>query len=138
VLVLALLVGVTASCAGTQGGGDVDVTPTVRTNIDAHIGKDFTSDSTRIGNISNDFGPNETVFAVVDVPGKIEGAINIRWMYGESETVLEQTVPIQEGIHAYRFRLDPAAGGHRVGDYRFEVYLNNNRAESESFKVKAG
>jgi len=128
---LALLAALT-SCAAT--GGDVDTTPTLRTSVDAHIGKNFTPDSTRVGELSSNFATGETVFAVVDVPGKIEGSLRVRWMRG-GETVLEQTVPILDGVNAYRFRLEPPVGGLPPGDYTFEVWLGDNRAEAESFKI---
>ncbi len=132
---VALLAGLAASCASTSP--DLDVTPTARTSVDAHVGKNFSSDSTHVGDISNDFGPNETVFAVVDVPGKIEGTVKVRWIYGENETIQEQNLVIEEGVNVYRFRLIPPAGGLRAGKYRFDVYIDANRAESESFTVRA-
>lgn len=129
-LVLALA-AVACSCAAT--GGDVDVTPTARLEVDGHVGKTWNSDSTRIENISDSFGPNETVYAVVDVPGDEGGVLRIRWLYG-SETVHEQTVTTQSGRRHYAFRLSPGAG-LRTGDYKMEVWLNGQLAETESFRV---
>jgi hypothetical protein len=130
---LALLVAL-SSCASSRGG-DVDITPTARTNVDAHVGKGFTSDSTRVDNISDRFSPSETVHAVVDVPGKIEGIVQVRWLRG-ADTIGEQAIAIMDGVNAYRFRLEPPAGGHQLGDYRFEVWIDGNRVESESFSVQ--
>lgn len=135
VLALALVAAVAVSCAST--GGDVDVTPTLRTSVDAHIGKNFTSDGKNVENMTSSFTPNETVFAVVDVPGRVDGTLKIRWLYG-NELLDEQNVALQSGINVYPFRLMAPAGGHRMGEYRFEVWINNDRSESETFNVVAG
>jgi hypothetical protein len=132
-IALTLLAALAVSCAST--GGDVDVTPQLRTNVDAHIGKSFTTEGNKLENLSSDFGPNETVYAVVDVPGKVDGSMRIRWAYG-NETLDEQTVTLQSGVNVYPFRLLPPTGGHRTGDYRFEVFVNENRAETETFTVR--
>ena len=120
-----------ASCAGTA----VDMTPTLNTKVDAHVGKSWTSDSTRMVDIADEFKPNDTVFALVDVPGKIEGVVRVRWVFGESEVVQEQTIEVQEGTNVYPFRLTPPAGGLKAGPYKFEVYINENKSDSESFSV---
>src|SRR5262245_3295250 len=128
-----LLAGLAMSCAATNH--DVDVTPTARLKIDAHVGKSWTSDSTRIENISSDFRPNETVFATVDVPGKIEGTLRVRWVYGGS-TIDERTMPIQEGVNVYAFRLTPPTQGLGPGEYRFEVFVNDDPTDTETFRVR--
>jgi hypothetical protein len=132
-LAAALLAGLATSCAATKN--DVDATPTARLKIDAHVGKGFSSDSTNIVNISDDFRPNETVYAIVDVPGKTEGMLRVRWVYG-GDTIDERTMAIQEGVNVYPFRLTPPAEGLKVGDYRFEVFVNDNPSDSETFHVK--
>jgi hypothetical protein len=129
-LALAVL---SVSCAGHVP--DVDTTPTVRTSVDAHVGKSMTPDGVRIDNIAKEFDKNETVFAVVDVPGKIEGTLRVRWLRGD-EQVKEQTVSLSDDVHAYSFQLPPAEGGNPTGDYTLEVYVNGNRAETEKFEVK--
>ena len=133
-LAAALLVALATSCASTKP--DVDATPTARLKIDAHVGKGWSSDSTRIENIADDFHPNETVYAIVDVPGKTEGVLRVRWVYG-GDTIDERTMAIQEGVNVYPFRLTPPAEGLKVGDYRFEVFVNDNPSDSETFFVKA-
>jgi hypothetical protein len=132
-LALALLAGAAGSCAGT---GDVDMTPSARLTVDAHVGKTFSGDSTRVADITDDFAPNEAVLAVVDVPGRKDGVVRARWVYG-SEVVSEQSIPIMEHVNAYRFRLEPPPGGHRAGQYKLEVYINDTLAETESFNVRA-
>ena len=122
------------SCAGSKG---LDATPTLRLSVDAHVGKGFNSDSTGIVNISDNFTPTETVFALVDVPGKKEGVIKVRWMYGDTEPVQEQSMQLQESANAYPFRFTPPAEGNRVGKYHFEVWINDNKTETESFEVKS-
>jgi hypothetical protein len=132
VLALVLLAGYAVSCAS---GGGVDTTPTLRTSIDAHIGKGLASDSTHVENISDTFSSTETVVAVIDIPTKIEGSLRIRWVLGESESLGEETRALAPGANVYVYRLTPPAGGHRVGEYKFEIYINDNLAETEKFKV---
>jgi hypothetical protein len=137
-LMLALaLAGLAGSCA-TSGG--VDTTPTLRTKADAHIGKGWTSDSTRVETITDDFMPNETIHAIVDMPSRIDGTIRVRWVFGESETIEEKTMTLQSDakVNVYPFQLAPPATGHRVGDYKFEVYVNEDLADTEKFHVRAG
>jgi hypothetical protein len=135
---LLLLSAVAASCAGTK---DVDVTSTARLTVDAHVGKSFTSDSSRIENLSSHFAPNEAVYAMIDVPGREDGTLKIRWVYGAEgagETVLEQTVPLlPDKTAAYRFMLPPPEGGLKAGSYRLEVYVNDTLKETEMFEVGA-
>jgi hypothetical protein len=44
---------------------------------------------------------------------------------------------VQEDINVYRFRLEPPAGGHQLGDYTFEIYIGGKKVESEKFSVHA-
>ena len=127
------LAGSLLSCAS---GGGVDATPTLRTSVDAHLGKGWTSDSTRVENLTTDFSPTDVVHAIVDVPTKIDGTIRVVWMRG-TDILEEKSRGLEPGANVYPYRLFPPAGGHPVGDYTFEVYINGNRAEAESFKVVA-
>lgn len=137
---LMLMLALAGLAGGCAMGGGVDATPTLRTSVDAHIGKGWTSDSTRVENITADFAPNETVHAIVDVPPKIEGTIRVRLVFGENETIEEKTMTLQSAdkVNVYPYRLFPPADGHRIGDYKFEVYVNDNLAETEKFTVRAG
>ena len=131
---LVLAAGTIAIVGCSKVGPAVDVTPTARLAVDAHLGKGWTSDSTRIETITKSFAPTETVYAAVDMPGSKEGTITARWMF-KGAPVQEHTTTTQEGINVYRFELDPPAGGHAVGDYTFEVMLNNKTVETEHFSV---
>jgi hypothetical protein len=129
VLTIAALAG---ACAGTR---DVDVTPTARMKLDAHVGKTWNSDSTRIENITDSFTTTETVYAVVDVTGEEAGTLRAKWMFdGDGSTVHEASMPIVGGTRNYAFRLSPGAG-LRAGDYRLEVYVNDRLEDTERFKV---
>jgi hypothetical protein len=135
-IALAGIVLMSASCAGTLR--DVDTTPTARTTVDTHIGKSLTADNQRIRDIEDSFQPTETIYAVVDVPGSREGTLRVRWVFGAMETLREQSMMIQANTHSYLFQLDPKDGGHSVGDYRLEVYVDDAQADSENFRVQAG
>jgi hypothetical protein len=137
-LALTLPVLFLASCAGTSDTTptDVDMTPTMRLKADAHVGKGWSSDSTKVENISDTFTPNETVYATVDMPGSAEGTLRVRWSYGD-ETLQEMETPLQSGVNVYPYKLLPPAEGFRTGDYRFEVFINNNSTDSEKFRIQS-
>ena len=129
------LAAIVAGCAGPKSG--VDMTPTLRLKVDAHIGKSWNDDGTKIANLSSTFGPNETVMAAVDVPGRTDGTMTVRWMFG-TEVLKEQSVTLDDKTTLYKFELAPAEGGNRVGDYEFKVLVNDHESDSEHFTVTAG
>ena len=45
-------------------------------------------------------------------------------------------MPIMEGINRYRFRMEPPAGGHKTGQYRLEVFVNDDLSDTEHFEVR--
>jgi len=128
------LIGV-LGCAGPKSG--IDMTPTARLKVDAHIGKNWNDDGTKIQNLSSSFNPNETVLAAVDVPGRADGTMTVRWMFG-SDVLKEQSVTLDDKTTLYKFELPPAEGGNKVGDYEFRVLVNGNESDTERFKVTAG
>jgi len=135
IVLTAALTAIGAGCAGPKSG--VDMTPTLRLKVDAHIGKSWNDDGTKIANLSTQFSPNETVLAAVDVPGSADGTMKVRWMFG-TEVLKEQSVTLDDKTTLYKFELAPAAGGNRVGDYEFQVLLNDHESDTEHFKVTAG
>ena len=118
-----------SSCAGTR---DVDVTPTARVRLDAHLGTTMNSDSTRIDNIADTFNANQPVLAVVDVTGDQGGMLRTKWIYEDGTTVLESSVPIVAGQRNYSFRMMP----EKPGEYRLEVYAENSLEDTERFRVR--
>ena len=137
--VLALLLGAAAlglvSCATTSK--DVDMTQSARITVDAHVGKGMTADGKNIDNISKDFTTSETVYAVVDVPGRLDGKdVKVRWVMG-TDVVSEQTMAVQDGVNVYPFQLAPPSGGFQPGEYRFEVWIDGKEVEQEKFTVRA-
>ena len=120
------------SCAG--GTSDVDVTPTARMTVDAHVGKSMTSDGMRIDNISSSFKPTDTVYAVIDVPGSKEGTLNVRWVNG-TDTVKEETLNITGDTKVLKTQLTPPEGGLKPGTYELQVMMNGDRLETEKFEV---
>jgi hypothetical protein len=131
-LVLVAAVVALAGCAHVGPG--VDATPTARLKVDAHVGKGYTADSTRISDIADDFTPGETVYATVDMPHRDQGTVRVRWMFNGTQ-VQEQSMAIMESFNVYRFRFEPPPEGHPVGSYTLEVYVNDKLAETEKFKV---
>ena len=127
---LLALTALAASCAGTR---DVDVTPTARMRLDAHVGKTFNSDSTRVDNIADTFTTSEAVLAVVDVTGEESGDVRARWIAPNGSAVGETSTPIVAGTRTYAFRMAP---GQPAGDYRLEVYANDRLEDTERFKIQ--
>jgi hypothetical protein len=124
----AAAVALLSSCAATR---DVDVTPTARMRLDAHVGKTWNSDSTRIDNIADSFDASEPVLAVVDVTGEESGSIRAKWLMEDGTTALETSTPIVAGTRTYAFRFMPSQNG----SYRLEVYANDRLEDTERFKV---
>jgi len=134
-LALAAATSLLASCAATSK--DVDMTPHARITVDAHVGKGMTPDGKNIDNISKDFTTSETVYAVVDVPGRLESKdVKVRWVHG-SDVVAEQEMTVQDGVNVYPFQLAPPSGGLQPGDYRFEVWIDGKEVEKEAFTVRS-
>jgi hypothetical protein len=106
-------------------------------HVDAHVGKNFSSDSTRIGTVADRFAPADTVHAVIDVPPNTTGTMDVRWVFGGSggQTVSQESVPLVSGTSAYRVTLMPPDSGNRPGDYQLEVTLNGDRVDVERFTV---
>jgi hypothetical protein len=135
-LALSLLASLFLIAACSKVGPSVDMTPTAHLAVDAHIGKGYTEDSTRVENITKDFGPNDMVAAAVDVPGHKGESVRAVWVYN-GQIIQEHTTAVQDDINVYRFRLEPPAGGHQLGNYTFEIYIGGKKVESEKFSVHA-
>ena len=131
----ATLAVIVAGCAGPKSG--VDLTPTMRLKVDAHIGKSWNSDGTKIASLSKTFSPTETVLAAVDVPGSADGTMTVRWTFG-SDVLKEQSVTLGDKTTLYKFELPPAEGGNRAGEYEFQVLINDNESDTERFTVTGG
>ena len=132
-LCVAALAATAMSCATTKT--DVDATPTARMKVDAHVGKGWNSDSTKIENISSSFRPEDVIYAVVDVSGGDSGTLIGRWSNASGNVVLEQTSTIVAGQRNYPFKLIGVP--LTAGDYKFEAWLNGKMEDAEHFKVES-
>src|SRR5262245_14895938 len=135
-LLVALLPAVAMGCASEYDQSGMPAA-TNTTQVDVHVGKSVSSDSTRIGTVSDHFTPGETVHAVIDVPPEASGTMDVRWVFGGSggQTVSEQSVPIVPGTASYHVNLDPPDSGNKPGEYQLEITLNGDRVEVERFTV---
>jgi hypothetical protein len=137
-LLLALIPMLVIGCGSTSY--DQTTTPggTTATHVDARLGKSLSADSTGIGTASDRFSPNETVYAVIDVPPSTTGrTMDVRWVYGASggQTVAKESVTIVPGTTSYHVDLTPPDGGNKPGDYQLEISMNGDRVETERFTV---
>lgn len=131
-LSLVAIAATAISCASSKT--DVDVTPTGRFSVDAHVGKGWSSDSSKIENISSSFRPEDVVHAVVDLSGDQAGTITARWLTDAGAVVSETSRTIEAGRRNYPFWLSngtPLANG----DYRLEVWVNGKLEDTEKFKI---
>ena len=132
-LCLAALAASAISCATSKT--DVDLTPTGRMRADAHVGKGWNTDSTKIENISSNFRPEDVVHIVVDVPSEQTGVIRARISKDPGGIVTETSRPIVAGQRNYAFW--PTSGTPLPpAEYKLEVWVNDDLVDTEKFKVE--
>src|SRR5678815_2675595 len=74
-------------------GPSVDMTPTAHMAVDAHLGKGWTADSTRVENITKDFATTDMVAVAVDVPGHKGESVRGVWSLN-GQIIYEQTLTV--------------------------------------------
>lgn len=132
-LALAALAASAISCASSKT--DVDLTPTGRMKADAHVGKGWNPDSTKIENISSNFRPEDVIAIVVDVTGDQSGLIRARISKDPGGVVTETSRPIVTGQRNYAFW--PTTGTPLPpAEYKLEVWINSDLVDTEKFKVE--
>lgn len=85
---------------------------------------------------TDDFRPNETIYAVVKTSGNTPGTLTARWTYQDGQTVDSTTRSISPAGDAVTEFHIAKPSGFPVGNYKVEILLGGQVAESEEFEVK--
>ena len=147
-LVLALAVG---ACGGKDDVATTDTmssattvpstTAPVQTDFrvtELDLGRAVGADN-KISDDTDDFKPNDTIYAVVQTEGAASGQMLVaRWTFQDGQLVEEQTQAVNNtgtGAALTQFRLNKPSGWP-VGKYKVSIMMNGNEVESEEFEVK--
>jgi len=101
------------------------------------LGRSVGADN-KINDDTDDFKPNDTIYAVVQTDGASNGASLVaRWTFQDGQLVEEQTQAVNStgGNALTQFRLNKPSGWP-VGKYKVSIMMNGNEVESEEFEVK--
>jgi hypothetical protein len=121
---------VLSSCASTSvgvpGTGDVEVT---QVDLGKAVGVD-----NDIQVQERIFKANETVYGAVATQGSGSAELKVRWLFDGEVVVEESSITAGPGKMVRVFQLSKPEG-LQIGDYRFEVYLNETLAKVIEFDV---
>jgi hypothetical protein len=86
---------------------------------------------------TDDFAPNETIYAVVETEGAASGStLTARWTFQDGQVVDESTQTISpNGPAVTEFHISKP-DGFPVGNYQVEILLNGRSVERKDFEVK--
>jgi hypothetical protein len=105
---------------------------------DVKLGRSVGADN-RVADGTNDFRPNDTIYAVVETDGAASAGQSLvaRWTYQDNQLVEEQTqtVTAAGGAALTQFRLNKPSGWP-LGKYKISIMMNGSEVESEEFEVK--
>lgn len=135
---LALMVGTTACNRGdrdstTVSQGDVDRAALRVTDVELGRGIDANKNIT---DATDDFRPNDTIYAAVKTAGTAAGTLVARWTYQDGQVVDETTQSISPtGDAVTEFHI-AKPDGFPTGNYKVEILLGGTVVETEEFEVK--
>jgi hypothetical protein len=101
------------------------------------LGRSVGADN-RIADGTDDFKPNDTIYAVVQTDGASSGqSLVARWTFQDGQLVEEQTQVVNSagGNALTQFRLNKPTGWP-VGKYKVSIMMGGNEVQSEEFEVK--
>ena len=132
----------TAATTDTMAGTALpSTTAPVQTSFrvtELDLGRSVGADN-RINDDTDDFKPNDTIYAVVQTEGASNGqSLVARWTFQDGQLVEEQTQPVTTvgtGAALTQFRLNKPSGWP-VGKYKVSIMMNGNEVDSEEFEVK--
>jgi hypothetical protein len=140
VTVLALML-LAAGCGRQDSGSTVDtgsrseVVSSVRV-ADVKLGRSVGADK-RVTGETEEFRPNDVIYAVVETQGSGTGAeLQARWTYEDGQVVDESSRNISAaGGDFTEFHISKPSGWPK-GKYQVEILLNGQSVETEDFEVK--
>jgi len=105
---------------------------------DVKLGRSVGADN-RIADDTDDFKPNDTIYAVVETDGASSAGQSLvaRWTFQDGQLVEEQTQAVNAsgGAAVTQFRINKPSGWP-VGKYKVSIMMNGSEVESEEFEVK--
>jgi hypothetical protein len=134
-----VLVAGTTACnrsdrdAATVSQGEIERTPLRVTDL--ALGRAVGTDK-NITDATDDFRPNDTIYAVVKTSGNTPGALVARWTYQDGQVVDETTQNLSPaGDASTEFHI-AKPDGFPKGNYKVEILMGGQVAESEEFQVQ--
>ncbi|MDQ3698323.1 MAG: hypothetical protein M3373_09905 [Gemmatimonadota bacterium] len=137
----------TAACGGNDArdAATTDTSPgtldrpavTLRVT-DVQLGRTMGADN-RIADETDDFGPNDTIHAVVAHEGAAAGtSITARWTFEDGQVVDERTETVSPtgATTEYTHFMVAKPSGWPRGEYRLHILVNGREVETEEFEVK--
>jgi hypothetical protein len=105
---------------------------------DVKLGRSVGADN-RIADGTDDFKPNDTIYAVVETDGASSAGQSLvaRWTFQDGQLVEEQTQVVNSagGAAVTQFRINKPSGWP-VGKYKVSIMMNGSEVDSEDFEVK--
>ena len=98
------------------------------------LGRSLNADGTVAGHTTR-FAPGDTVYVSVLTSGVGSGTIGVRWTLGARVLGEPKKQVSFRDVAATEFHLQ-SAGGFPVGDYKVDVFLNEQPVGSREFRVE--
>lgn len=114
-------------------GGEVETGLRV---TDVQLGRNVGADK-RVAEETNDFRPNDVIYASVATAGAAQSAtLTTRWTYENGQLVDEASQTVSPSGDAFTEFHISKPDGLPTGKYRVEVLLNGQSVATEEFEVK--
>jgi hypothetical protein len=98
------------------------------------LGRSLNADGTVAGHTTR-FAPGDTVYVSVLTSGAGSGTIGVRWTLAGRVLGEPKKQVSYRDVAATEFHLQ-SAGGFPVGDYKVEVFLDDQPVETREFRVE--
>jgi hypothetical protein len=118
----------------TVSQGQVEPAATLRVT-DVALGRAIGADKS-ITDATDDFRPNDTIYAAVKTSGTAPSTLVARWSYQDGQVVDSSSQSISPtGDATTEFHITKPSG-FPTGKYKLEILLGGNVVETEEFEVK--
>lgn len=85
---------------------------------------------------TDEFGPNDTIYASVDTEGTARGTLTARWTYEDGQVVDESSQTLSPtGASVTEFHISKP-DGLPAGEYKLEILLDGRVIETKDFEVQ--
>ena len=125
--------GRNADDTATTSRGDVEIAALRVTEVD--LGRAIGGDN-RITDETDEFRPNDTIYASVRTTGGATGTLTARWVFEDGQVVDSTSRSITPtGDAATEFHISRPSGFPK-GDYKVEILLDGSVVATEQFEVR--